>query len=354
MKNVVGSNRAIYVSLSLVCFILYMNANLFLASVPLDVNIRHTKSYETISTYDSQSSSKCLSFEGSMDELVKSSKQIFITMPAKAAGSSMKAFTQKCMSNHTVMEEDNFINSEKSVLNMMTQTYELPSIITGHIYKEKTMVDIVKGATDDSLVLYINRQETDRLVSAAQTVVDRMCEGKFAELEEFKDQIQVRYPDENNRQENVFFLRKNGECTIEEDALRDVLLQQKKEMGKSNFNSLSCSVFDAIEDNKPNMVVVDYKQAGRLQKLLAKYHCPEMLDEEAVHSNRGSTHVKKFVRLSNEEGREVLLSEWMEKKRDLIEWGFGMKKDISCQGKIRSMQRELSRCDDEMFHLSKF
>ena len=273
-------------------------------------------------------------------------------MPAKAAGSSMKKFTQKCMSNHTAME-DNYINSKDKVLNMMTQDYEMPSIITGHIYNETTMTNIIMGATDDSLVLYINRQETDRLVSAAQTVVDRLCEGKFTELEEFKDRVHIRYPHPNARQDDVYFLRKNGECTIEEDALRDVLVQQKKEISRSTFNSLSCSVFDAIDDNKPNMVVVDYKQADRLQKLLAKYHCPEMLEEEAVHSNSGSNHVKKFVRLSNEDGREVLLSDWMEKKRDLLEWGFGMKKDISCQGKIRSMQRELSGCDDEMFQLSK-
>ncbi len=263
---------------------------------------------------------------------------------------------------------------------MMTRTYDLPSIITGHIYTDVTMMNIVRGASDDTLVIYINRHETDRLVSAAQTVVDRVCEGKLTDLEEFKDRVHVRYPHTHTHNHtnttvntvntgngtsnsisnisdiDIHHLRRNGECTIEEGALRDILLQQKKETSKSTFNALSCSVFDAIEDNKPNMVVVNYKQANRLQKLLAKYHCPELLEDRGVHSNRGSAHVKKYVRLEDDagQGREVLLDEWMEKKRHLIEWGFGLKKDVTCQGEVRKMQRELLSCDDEMFQLSKW
>ena len=377
MRSLLKSNRIIFASLSVVCIILFINTSLFLTSrshniydIPLsssDTNVRYTKSYEGIDFYESKSlsSSRCLSFEDTMDDLVKSSKQIFITMPAKAAGSSMKSFTQKCMKNHTSLNEDNFFNHEGSVLDMMTRTYELPSIITGHIYKDSTMMRIIKGASDDTLVLYINRHETDRLVSAAQTVVDRLCEGKLTDLEEFKDSVHIRYDNNvdvarNNRggskgkYMDIYKLRTKGACTIQEDALSNILQQHKKETSKSTFNALSCSVFDAIDDNKPNMAIVNYKQANRLQKLLAKYHCPELLEEKAVHNNIGSRHVTKYVKLSSEGGREVLLDEWMEKKRDLIEWGFGLKKDITCQGKVRKIQRELSSCIDEMFLISEW
>ena len=43
------------------------------------------------------SGAKCLTFDETFDNLVASSSRIFVTMPAKAAGSSLKVFTNKCV-----------------------------------------------------------------------------------------------------------------------------------------------------------------------------------------------------------------------------------------------------------------
>jgi len=45
-----------------------------------------------------------------MDSLVASASQIFVTMPAKAGGSSMKVFTKRCMKNEVA---DNILTSEE-------------------------------------------------------------------------------------------------------------------------------------------------------------------------------------------------------------------------------------------------
>lgn len=44
---------------------------------------------------------KCTNFEDRLDELVESSKSVFITMPAKAAGTSLKQFTFSCVGTYS-------------------------------------------------------------------------------------------------------------------------------------------------------------------------------------------------------------------------------------------------------------
>ena len=57
MRSNVGGNKAVYASLAVVCIILYMKANIFLVSVPLDATIRTTKSLEGIRMHNCKASS---------------------------------------------------------------------------------------------------------------------------------------------------------------------------------------------------------------------------------------------------------------------------------------------------------
>jgi hypothetical protein len=50
---------------------------------------------------------------------------------------------------------------------------------------------------------------------------------------------------------------------------------------------------DAIEHDAPNVVFVCHKQAGKLQTLLAKHHCPKLKPHEV--SVRAEKRVEAFI-----------------------------------------------------------
>ena len=48
---------------------------------------------------------------------------------------------------------------------------------------------------------------------------------------------------------------------------------------------LTCDAYNSIRENRPNLVVANYKQASKLQELLAKHHCPKF--KEQITKNVG-------------------------------------------------------------------
>lgn len=290
--------------------------------------------FTLVSTEQKSHESTCLSFEGRFKKLVQSSKQLFITYPAKAAGTSLKNFTKDCM-GETHIAEDNFFNFEHRVIDTLITNFQLPSIITGHLYNDETLVNLIKGASDNTLLIYSHRHENDRVVSSIKQVVSRLCKGLLEAIEEFESYVDLN----------------GNNCVIQEEGLRDLILQQKLEIGLGVNNTLTCQVYDAIEEHKAKVVVFHYKQVVRLQKLLAEKYCPKLLSKSPIHVPTFGGELNINVKLLST-GKQVTMDEWINAKKELLEWGFGLKKNIQCQGRLRDMEKSLFSCEDEVIQFN--
>ena len=53
---------------------------------------------------------------------------------------------------------------------MLQSSFEIPTLISSHIFNFEYFMNLVKLATDDSLIIYVHRNGTDRLRSAIRHV----------------------------------------------------------------------------------------------------------------------------------------------------------------------------------------
>ena len=89
---------------------------------------------------------------------------------------------------------------------------------------------------------------------------------------------------------------------------------------------------------------------------MAKKHCPDKISQLPIPNNDGldKRHSGIFVKLSDDVQVDdnVSINDWLENKEQLLEWTLDLHKDSSCRGKIRDMEKEMSKCADESFILS--
>lgn len=279
---------------------------------------------------------QCLSFENEMNKILQSTKQVFITMPAKASGSSLKAFTKQCVNNDRI-PDNNFMKNETFVQEMIRNMYDLPNIIACHVGDEiPAFIRLIKGATIESLIIYVYRDETDRLLSSIKMAASRLCSGQLKNLKQFE----------------VKTHREEDKCIIEEDGLRDLVKSRRVELGKGIFDSLSCTVFKEMDDSKPRIIFMNYKQADRLQMVLARHFCPNLISNNEsgfpIHKNDGASKVGMYVKTLNDNTTYVTVDEWGQYKKHTMEWMLGLKDHVTCQSRVRRIQKELISCKDEL------
>ena len=94
---------------------------------------------------------------------------------------------------------------------------------------------------------------------------------------------------------------------------------------------------------------MNYKQANELQKVLSKYHCP---DYNSLVNKNHSIDFDIFVKLQKD-GDLVTMNDWLEAKRDKLEWTFDLKDQQQCQGKTRKMEDDLFSCKDEILQVTR-
>ena len=275
-----------------------------------------------------------MSMSMSMDDIMNRTKQVFITMPAKAAGSSMKYFTRQCTKSYP---PDNFINDRKNLKKtFFADNYELPSIIASHLYNDAPLVHLVKSSTRKTLIIYIHRDESERLISGIKMVLmSRICK--------------------SGDDAKIYGVERNGsQCILDEEPVIDLIERKELEIGIGASKVLTCDAYKSIEENAPpHMLFVHYKQANKLQKLLAKHHCPDLLEAPAVKSNAATDkQVEVSLRIKNSK-KIVKLSEWFDKKQGWLEWALNMRKEASCQSKTRDMEDVLFSCPDGAVKLFK-
>ena len=376
---------------------------------------------------------QCLSFDNEFDRILASSKQVFLTMPTKAAGSSMGAFLQKhCLKDYYYPVSDlgdfapsnPLLGTGPSFATMLDFNYDVPPVLSSHIGSPDDLPRLVRSATDETLVIYMHRQETDRLISSIKHVASSFCSGLFKNInnplqhqlwymEKYGSMVHLVDEDINGLDSlladpdvkaifqhpkimaerdkmnpdqvdkvleelihdpklgsAVVKLKSRmdipypypahyGKCIIEESVLHDIVSNHFNETFFSTKRTLTCGFFDELERHKPqNMVLINYKQANKLQLAFAQHYCPELItrNEVPIQENVDAMKDRVYTRLANSKTKhglnEVLLTEWVETKRHVLETVFDWNSDFECHGKVRELEKELFPCNDEILHIN--
>lgn len=269
--------------------------------------------------------SNCLSlnFEEKMDHMLNISKPIFITMAAKVSGTSLKTFTNNCMKR--TFGENNFINNADKIQDFFTGSLKLPSVVTSHSYRDDPIISLVKQMSTKALIIYVHRDETERVKSGiAHYVRERAC---------------IVHKNLHHNKTH---------CILDEAHIIQIIQTRKHEIGTGTHDLLTCDTFDALEENAPNMIFIHYKQVNKLQRLIAKNHCPDLVDKPPVEFN---VALKKslimVVRLTDQS--LVSVDNWLDEKIDYLEWALNLKSDIGCQSILRQIEDAMFACPDLTF-----
>eukprot|EP00551_Chaetoceros_affinis_P002902 CAMPEP_0203640986 /NCGR_PEP_ID=MMETSP0088-20131115/6343_1 /ASSEMBLY_ACC=CAM_ASM_001087 /TAXON_ID=426623 /ORGANISM="Chaetoceros affinis, Strain CCMP159" /LENGTH=312 /DNA_ID=CAMNT_0050496325 /DNA_START=73 /DNA_END=1011 /DNA_ORIENTATION=+ len=308
------------------------------------MGMRRSSNRSNNNSYDDDSiskSGKCLTFEEDFDRIVSKANNIFVTMPAKAAGTTMKGFTKQCVGFYDRSNKNtNFMhgNTEDRIENFV-QRVDHPKLVSSHLYKDIPIVDLIQNASRDSLIIYIYREEQERMLSGMREVVQMsVCTNNV-------------YPDIQAAS------RENGQCIIDEMTIVEKVLKERKaEVKFGNSRIMTCNFYNSIEKNFPNMVFVHYKQTDVMQKVIAKYHCPELLKRLPIHKNAsGMKKTNVFVKRETD-GEIMGFSEWIDAKRGMFEWTFQLNSENGgekCQAKTRQLEDELRDCNDGLIQVTR-
>lgn len=294
------------------------------------------------SSSGSDFSEQCLDLDSNkdMDSLVANARQIFITMPAKAGGTSMKRFTESCMKKAVA---DNILSLEWLWKDYLVDSLHVQSIIASHLYGEENFLRLVNYPSRETLMIHTHREESSRVASAVKQISQHICDfrGKYTNQNQTKTQFNVR--------------KNNTHCIIDEESFVNEIAANSEEVGISTHRLLTCQSYKAIQENAPQLVFLHYKQIDKLQKLLAKHHCPEMLDELPIRANMAedkSLTVLLHKKGTNEARNSVDLEEWLHAKGAAMEWTLKLRRDASCQAKTFHMEDELFACPDETLRVT--
>eukprot|EP00531_Pseudo-nitzschia_arenysensis_P015990 CAMPEP_0116154638 /NCGR_PEP_ID=MMETSP0329-20121206/21887_1 /TAXON_ID=697910 /ORGANISM="Pseudo-nitzschia arenysensis, Strain B593" /LENGTH=363 /DNA_ID=CAMNT_0003651631 /DNA_START=42 /DNA_END=1133 /DNA_ORIENTATION=+ len=283
----------------------------------------------------SKDNGSCLSldFDSDMDKLMEKYKQVFVVMPPKAAGTTYEAFASKCQKsgmNGTQWKLDHaFLPSRHQNMEYVFKTfYNVPSFLASHVRADGGVKDLIKHATRDSLIIFSHREETSRYISGIKEELQRRC---------------------NKRQ----FPKKNGECFLTQDTqdeLMKVIKEARFEIHYGGGTSLTCETYDILRDNAPNFAFVHFTQTSKIQKLLAKHHCPDY--QNVVHSRKGD-RASSFKVIMDPPANENLvpIDDWLHAKREMLEYTFQHRQGYSCVATTRDIEDELFACPDEALQI---
>jgi len=303
------------------------------------INFEASSSSSTGIRLVAQAEKKCFTFKDDLDERISKARVVFVTMPAKVGGTSMKLFGKSCGHTHY---PDNFINDKKEVKNFLLQSVELPRIVVSHSYFEPINIRLAETTPNDVLTILLYREPSSRQVSAIKQVIKVRCK-----------------QDGGNKWFKTTTTKTHNEtkCVVEDEKefIENVGQHNLWELGVDTDTLYSCSFYDAIDRNNPNMVMVNYKKVNELQEVLAKHICPDVLDQLPFQSNTDATKKDKiYVRTKS--GVEVPVDEWAESKRPFWNWAFDKtttenNESTRCKARTRQLEKKMFTCEDQIANL---
>ena len=315
-----------------------------------DANLR--KSQVTSSTEDAhrhingvKMQYQCLS-QSSLRDLIGSIDQVIMTMPAKAAGTTMHNFAKQCTrdSGLTVDYIDNMLNFKDAnhFDGILSKSFQMPPVLSSHMYTIDNFLYLIKNVPRSTLLVYVHRDETSRVQSAVNEVVTNWCRRGNGYPNVY---LEPPVPD--------FFDKEDGSvCHVTEKNLIEYALGEKGmelEIGLGATKLLHCETYDSILEYAPNMIFMNYKMANELQELISEKFCPD-LEGEPIASNVGSEkETKTFVKVENSDenasGNLVVLRDWLKAKQNTLEWALGLNNKATCTANTRVMEDKLYGCE---------
>ena len=318
-------------------------------------------------------------------------QKVFITMPAKAAGTSLKRFTIECMNHGRNGDGHAGSDLQGKIDNILGHAgknktpflyHQLPNtIITSHLYSDKAFQNMIQNMpystvrydhhnngglktkpkrTRGALLIYVHRDETERLISAIRCIItERVCvkyQRPVAWIKEFNKNMQWS----------------ETECIVSEEDVVNAIPKKVDEIGFSGNKILTCNTYKILKENNPlsffdddndgdildsnsgGVLFMHYSQVDKLQKILAKYHCPGKPMESGIHVNvAGTKPMQVFLKRHDDPKKLVSLNDWLDEKRADLEWTLNLKgSQASCQTTTRRIEKKLYQCPDETMILS--
>ena len=294
---------------------------------------------------------QCLS-QPSLRDLITSTDQVILTMPAKAAGTTMHNFAKQCNkdSGLTVDYIDNLLNFKDldHFDGILSKSFQMPPVLSSHMYTLDNFLYLIKNVPRSTLLIYIHREETARLQSAVNEVVTNWCRRGNG-----YPGVYLEPPTKD------FFDKEDGSvCHVSEENLINDGLGEKGmelEIGLGATKLVHCETYNSILEYAPNMVFMDYKQANELQELISEKYCPD-LEGDPIASNVGAEkETQTLVKVqSGAAGKPdlVVLRDWLKAKQNTLEWSLGMNSKASCTANTRIMEDNLFECEHGFVRVS--
>ncbi len=283
-----------------------------------------------------------LGFDNEMDRLLSKYKQVYIIMPAKAAGTTLKAFSKSCMDSANTPSfqfYDNIANKPEDMKIALTNQLEMPTLVTSHMYDSRFISNLMEHATRDSLVIYIHREETSRLLSSIREIISSRYCFNTREQEEYETGISGI---------NIF----GDHCQVQEKTLIEVIEKRDAEIDFGGPTLWTCQTYESVRENRPNMVFLNYKKVSKLLELLSKHHCPHISSDVRENVGGEKQHVSVVLGGPKNRGDMVDLDDWLQAKKHLVEYALNMKTNSTCQSTIREIEDRLFACPSETLQVS--
>ena len=253
----------------------------------------------------------------------------------------MKEFTKRCMKNAV---QDNILSISGVWKDYLVDSLHVQSLISSHLYTDSAFIRLVHLTSRKTVIIHTHREESSRVTSAVKQISQSIC--KF---------VGQRYSNQQQTTKKFNVRKNNTHCILDEGSLLNDIAANVAEVGFSTHRLLTCQSYEAIQDNSPQLVFLHSKQLDKLQKILAKHHCPEMLDELPIKANVAgdkSLQVLLHKKGTDEARSSIRIEEWLDAKGSAMEWALQLRRDASCQGKTFHMEDELFACPDETLRVT--
>ena len=287
----------------------------------------------------------CLS-RNEMSDIVSTFPHLHVLSAAKAGSSSLGTIVHNCMSQ--VFKRDLIYGAlyqgtdenmrEKRSMILKDNLHPFP--ITVGPLKPLTFNKYADTLSPSNLVVYSHRQELSRLKSAIVYVTDHHFVGPKLGWWGLQKVPQIAHDLIEKHGSTI-----TGNAThgfLDETLLIEVIKLHTYELGYDDSRMLSCDLYESIQTNQPNLVIIENKKIDDFQSVLAETICPDL--KKPVHL---LSHEKKPVNsyVVSSDGTTHTVSDWVDEKINILEWALNLRDEKrSCKGETWTMEETLSSC----------
>mmetsp|Transcript_117455 Transcript_117455/g.339583 ORF Transcript_117455/g.339583 Transcript_117455/m.339583 type:complete len:357 (-) Transcript_117455:58-1128(-) len=276
---------------------------------------------------------------------------VFIFAPAKAGGTSLRLFQNKCYKQSggadIIPMPDNWMNHKKDYVDYLLQNPQPPKVMVSHLYTPTPLLDAVRHASRDAIIIYVYRDEKDRIVSAIREVAAAFDTNSTALF-----QNRFGKPIESRRDDfglEVALVNDTRTLTFDEKPfVTEAIKPRRGEIGYSIPRDLQCEFWNELHETGPDrFFFVHFSALDKLQTTLASRYCPTVTPQKA---NVAGQKAHFMLRMQNHS--LIDLDDWLAAKKDHIEFLLEMSGEResgsgpgSCKHKTRDMEDKLSVCE---------